>query len=133
MGTLVLLSGDVPLLRAATLAELVRTHEERGAAATVLTAIVPSPAGYGRIVRDDTGRIAAIVEHKDASPEEREIREINSGVYAFDIGPLFAALRGVGSSNAQGEYYLPDLVRIYRGAGSPWRRSRSRTRARSWA
>ena len=116
-GTLVLLSGDVPLLRAASLAALVRTHEARGAAATVLTAVVPSPAGYGRIVRDGAGRIAAIVEHKDASPAEREIGEINSGVYAFDIEPLFAALREIGSSNAQGEYYLPDLVRIYRDRG----------------
>jgi bifunctional UDP-N-acetylglucosamine pyrophosphorylase / glucosamine-1-phosphate N-acetyltransferase len=116
-GTLVLLSGDVPLLRAASLAALVRTHEARRAAATVLTAFVPSPAGYGRIVRDGGGRITAIVEHKDASPAEREIGEINSGVYAFDIEPLFAALREIGSSNAQGEYYLPDLVRIYRDRG----------------
>jgi bifunctional UDP-N-acetylglucosamine pyrophosphorylase/glucosamine-1-phosphate N-acetyltransferase len=115
-GTLVLLSGDVPLLRAESLAALVRTHEERRAAATVLTAIVPAPAGYGRIVREG-GRIARIVEHKDASPEEREIGEINSGVYAFDLGPLFAALREIGSSNSQGEYYLPDLVRIYRDRG----------------
>jgi bifunctional UDP-N-acetylglucosamine pyrophosphorylase/glucosamine-1-phosphate N-acetyltransferase len=115
-GTLVLLSGDVPLLRAESLATLVRTHEQRRAAATVLTAIVPTPAGYGRIVREG-GRIARIVEHKDASPEEREIGEINSGVYAFDLGPLFAALREIGSSNSQGEYYLPDLVRIYRDRG----------------
>jgi bifunctional UDP-N-acetylglucosamine pyrophosphorylase/glucosamine-1-phosphate N-acetyltransferase len=115
-GTLVLLSGDVPLLRAESLAALVRTHEERRAAATVLTAVVASPAGYGRIVRDG-GRIAAIVEHKDASPAEREIGEINSGVYAFDIGPLFGALRQIGSTNAQGEYYLPDLVKIYRSRG----------------
>jgi len=116
-GTLVLLSGDVPLLRAESLATLVRTHEDQRAAATVLTAIVPSPAGYGRIVRDGSGRISRIVEHKDASPAEREIAEINSGVYAFDLGPLFAALREIGSSNAQGEYYLPDLVRIYRDRG----------------
>ena len=115
-GTVVLLSGDVPLLGAASLGALVRTHQERRAAATVLTAIVPAPDGYGRIVRQQ-GRIAAIVEHKDASPEEREIREINSGVYAFDIAPLFGALREIGSSNAQGEYYLPDLVRIYRARG----------------
>jgi bifunctional UDP-N-acetylglucosamine pyrophosphorylase/glucosamine-1-phosphate N-acetyltransferase len=115
-GTLVLLSGDVPLLRSETLRALVRRHEQRAAAATVLTADVPSPDGYGRIVREE-GQIAAIVEHKDASPREREIREINSGVYAFDVGPLFDALREIGSSNAQGEYYLPDLVRIYRGRG----------------
>jgi bifunctional UDP-N-acetylglucosamine pyrophosphorylase / glucosamine-1-phosphate N-acetyltransferase len=116
-GTLVLLSGDVPLLRPGTLAELVRTHRERRAAATVLTAHVPSPAGYGRIVRDDSGRISGIVEHKDASAAEREIGEINSGIYAFDLAPLFDALRGLGSSNAQGEYYLPDLVGIYRTRG----------------
>jgi len=115
-GTLVLLSGDVPLLRPDTLASLLRRHEKRQAAATVLTAAVPSPDGYGRIVRDG-GQIAAIVEHKDASPSEREITEINSGIYAFDIAPLFDALREIGSSNAQGEYYLPDLVRIYRRRG----------------
>ncbi len=115
-GTVVLLSGDVPLLGAASLAALVRAHRECGAAATVMTAVVASPAGYGRIIRDDKG-ICAIVEHRDASPEELRIREINSGVYAFDLEPLFDALRGVGSSNAQGEYYLPDLVRIYRGRG----------------
>ena len=115
-GTVVLLSGDVPLLRADTLASLVRRHEKRQAAATVLTAVVSAPDGYGRIVRD-AGQIAAIVEDKDASPAEREIREINSGIYAFDIAPLFGALRDIGSSNAQGEYYLPDLVRIYRRRG----------------
>ena len=115
-GTLVLLYGDVPLLTASSVVALVQAHRERRAAATVLTAIVPDPTGYGRIVRDARG-IAAIVEHKDASPEEREIREINSGVYVFELAPLFGALREIGSSNAQGEFYLPDLVRIYRGRG----------------
>jgi bifunctional UDP-N-acetylglucosamine pyrophosphorylase / glucosamine-1-phosphate N-acetyltransferase len=115
-GTLVLLSGDVPLLRADTLASLVRVHQSRRAAATVLTADVPAPDGYGRIVRDGD-RITAIVEHRDATPVQREIREINSGVYAFAIAPLFGALREIGSANAQGEYYLPDLVKIYRARG----------------
>jgi bifunctional UDP-N-acetylglucosamine pyrophosphorylase/glucosamine-1-phosphate N-acetyltransferase len=115
-GTLLLLSGDVPLLRAATVERLVRTHQDRSAAATVLTALVANPDGYGRIVRS-AGDIVAIVEHKDASPAEREIHEINSGIYAFDIAPLFAAIGAIGSANAQGEYYLPDLVRIYRGRG----------------
>jgi len=115
-GTIVLLSGDVPLLRAETLQALVRRHEETRAAATVLTAVVDDPHGYGRIVRHD-GRITAIVEHKDASAEERDIREINSGIYAFDLAPLFGALGQIGSSNAQGEYYLPDLVKIYRARG----------------
>jgi UDP-N-acetylglucosamine diphosphorylase/glucosamine-1-phosphate N-acetyltransferase len=111
-GTLVLLSGDVPLLRPATLATLVERHQKAAAAATVLTARVPQPQGYGRIVRDGRGMITAIVEDKDATDEERRITEINSGVYAFDLAPLFGALKRVGSSNAQGEYYLPDLVRI---------------------
>ncbi len=115
-GTVVLLSGDVPLLRAETLQGLVQRHEASGAAATVLTAVVPDPHGYGRIQRED-GRIAAIIEHKDASDEQRGIREINSGIYAFDLAPLFDALRQIGSANAQGEYYLPDLVTIYRARG----------------
>jgi bifunctional UDP-N-acetylglucosamine pyrophosphorylase / glucosamine-1-phosphate N-acetyltransferase len=115
-GTLVLLSGDVPLLRRETLAAFVRHHQERGAAATVLTARVNDPHGYGRIVRTG-GSISAIVEHKDATPDERLIDEINSGIYAFELGPLFGALKTVGAENAQGEYYLPDLVRIYRARG----------------
>ena len=115
-GTVVLLSGDVPLLRASTLRALVAHHEAAKAAATVLTAEVAAPDGYGRIVREG-GHISAIVEHKDASAAERQIREINSGIYAFDVAPLFGALREIGSSNAQGEYYLPDLVKIYRSRG----------------
>ena len=115
-GTVILLSGDVPLLEAETLTRLVDHHLETGAAATVLTAVVPDPAGYGRIERTG-GRMTGIVEDRDASPAQRAIREINSGIYAFDILPLFDALRQIGSANAQGEYYLPDLVRIYRDRG----------------
>jgi bifunctional UDP-N-acetylglucosamine pyrophosphorylase / glucosamine-1-phosphate N-acetyltransferase len=115
-GTLVLLSGDVPLLRPETLRALVDTHQERRAAATILTAAVDRPDGYGRIIRDGGG-ITAIVEHKDATPAQRTICEINSGIYAFDVAPLFEALKQIGSSNAQGEYYLPDLVTIYRSRG----------------
>jgi bifunctional UDP-N-acetylglucosamine pyrophosphorylase/glucosamine-1-phosphate N-acetyltransferase len=115
-GTVVLLSGDVPLLRDGTLTALVSGHEQAGAAATVLTAEVDAPDGYGRIVRDQ-GRLAAIVEHKDATPAERRIREINSGVYAFELAGLFDALRALGSANAQGEYYLPDLVKILAARG----------------
>lgn len=115
-GTLVLLSGDVPLLTAATLRALLSAHEAAGAAATVITARVADPTGYGRIVRDN-GSLVRIVEHKDATPAEREIAEINSGIYAFDLEPLFGALHRIGSNNAQGEYYLPDLVAIYREQG----------------
>ena len=118
-GTVVLLSGDVPLLRPATLRALVDTHTSRRAAATVLTARVARPQGYGRIVRDAShgGRIAAIVEDRDTTDAERAIDEINSGIYAFALEPLFAALQAIGAANAQGEYYLPDLVRIYRDRG----------------
>ena len=116
-GTVVLLSGDVPLLRAGTLEALVRTHETRRAAATVLTAVVDDPDGYGRIIRGADGGMTAIVEHKDATPEQRRVAEINSGIYAFDLGPLFGALKQIGATNAQGEYYLPDLVTIYRSRG----------------
>ena len=115
-GTVVLLSGDVPLLRPATLRALVETHRARGAAATVLTARVAGPHEYGRILREN-GRIAAIVEHKDATAEQRRIDEINSGIYAFALEPLFGALKSLGAANAQGEYYLPDLIGIYRGQG----------------
>jgi bifunctional UDP-N-acetylglucosamine pyrophosphorylase/glucosamine-1-phosphate N-acetyltransferase len=116
-GTLVLLSGDVPLLRKSTLEALIRRHEDRGAAATVLTAHVDEADGYGRIVRNDHGEVMAIVEHRDATPEQRTAREINSGIYAFDLAPLFDALRRIEAANAQGEYYLPDLVGIYRKDG----------------
>src|SRR5258705_7013989 len=112
-GTVILLSGDVPLLSATTLRRLIDTHHVAGAAATVVTAIVERPYGYGRIVRTK-GRIARIVEERDASPEVRQIREINGGIYAFDLAPLFDALRGIASQNAQGEYYLTDLIAIYR-------------------
>src|SRR5688572_11504243 len=112
-GTVVLLSGDVPLLRPATLQTLVQTHRGANAATTVVTATVERPYGYGRIVRAK-GRIARIVEERDASPAERRIREINGGIYAFDLDRLFEALRGIASQNAQGEYYLTDLVAIYR-------------------
>jgi bifunctional UDP-N-acetylglucosamine pyrophosphorylase/glucosamine-1-phosphate N-acetyltransferase len=112
-GTVVLLSGDVPLLSSATLKGLIDTHNDARAAATVLTAEVERPYGYGRIVRTN-GRMTRIVEERDATPTQREIREINSGIYAFALEPLFDALRAISSENAQGEYYLPDLVSIYR-------------------
>ena len=112
-GSVVLLSGDVPLLKRHTLAEVVRKHQESNAAATVLTAMVDQPYGYGRIVRVK-GRISRIVEERDASPSQRKIKEINSGIYVFSLAPLFQSLRGLASANAQGEYYLTDLISTYR-------------------
>ena len=112
-GSVILLSGDVPLLSPNTLKQLLETHRGSGAAATVVTATVERPYGYGRIVRT-RGRIARIVEERDASPTQRKINEINSGIYAFDLPPLFDALRSIASQNAQGEFYLTDLVAIYR-------------------
>jgi bifunctional UDP-N-acetylglucosamine pyrophosphorylase / glucosamine-1-phosphate N-acetyltransferase len=115
-GTLVLLSGDVPLLTASTLEKLVERHTAGGAAATVVTAVVDDPRGYGRIVRIGE-QIARIVEEKDATSTERQIREINSGIYAFALEGLFEAVRSIAAENAQREYYLPDLVSIFRQRG----------------
>jgi len=115
-GTLVLLSADVPLLSVATLKSLVDRHRERAAAATIITAVLDDPTGYGRIVRVGE-QIARIVEEKDATSTERQIREINSGIYAFSIEGLFDAVRSIAAANAQQEYYLPDLVSIYRQKG----------------
>jgi bifunctional UDP-N-acetylglucosamine pyrophosphorylase/glucosamine-1-phosphate N-acetyltransferase len=115
-GSLGLLSGDVPLLTAATLRRLIGQHTENGAAATVVTAIVPDPKGYGRIIRAD-GQMERIVEERDATPAERTVREINAGIYAFAIDGLFDALKGIATSNAQREYYLPDLIEIFRRSG----------------
>ena len=115
-GTLVLLSGDVPLLSANTLKTLTDRHQSARAAATVVTAIVDEPQGYGRIVRSGQ-QIARIVEDRDASPAERAIREINSGIYAFALDGLFEALATIAAENAQGEYYLPDIVALYRKRG----------------
>jgi bifunctional UDP-N-acetylglucosamine pyrophosphorylase / glucosamine-1-phosphate N-acetyltransferase len=112
-GTALLLYGDVPLLSAHTLSRLVQQHQSDAAAATVVTAIVDRPYGYGRIVRTNGG-IARIVEERDASPVERGIKEVNAGIYAFDLGPLFNAIKSIAPRNTQGEYYLPDLIAIYR-------------------
>jgi bifunctional UDP-N-acetylglucosamine pyrophosphorylase / glucosamine-1-phosphate N-acetyltransferase len=112
-GTVILLSGDVPLLTADTLCGLLDTHRDAGAAATVLTAPVERPYGYGRIVRTN-GKLSRIVEERDATKAQREIREINSGIYALALDRLFQALAAISSKNAQGEYYLPELIGIYR-------------------
>jgi bifunctional UDP-N-acetylglucosamine pyrophosphorylase/glucosamine-1-phosphate N-acetyltransferase len=119
-GTLLLLCGDVPLLRAETLRKMLEIHRAEQAAVTVLTAERDNPAGYGRIVRNGA-TVLRIVEEKDADAEEKQLREINTGTYLFDARFVFAALRGVGRDNAQGEYYLTDVVAAAVAAGLPTR------------
>lgn len=111
-GTVLILCGDTPLLRAETVKSMVAYHHDNRAAITVLTALMDDPYGYGRVVRDTSGRVTRIVEQKDADPEEQEIREINSGIYCMDSDFLFANIKGIGNDNAQGEYYLTDLLAI---------------------
>ncbi len=117
-GAVVVLSSDVPLLDGATLGELVAAHHADANAVTILTTEVADATGYGRIVREQgTGDVLAIVEHKDASPTQREIREINGGVYVFDAAVLRQGLASLGSDNAQGEVYLTDVVAFARREG----------------
>ncbi len=118
-GTVVVLSGDVPLLRPETVEALLAAHERAGAAATVLSAEVDVPGGLGRVVRDAKGNLERIVEAKDASPDELAIREINSGIYAFDAALLREALGKLSTDNAQGEEYLTDVFGILAGQGHP--------------
>lgn len=113
---IVVLCGDTPLLRAQTLEKLIEYHQDNQAAATVLTAQLENPEGYGRIIRDELGDIVRIVEEKDASPQEKEIREINSGIYCFDK-EVFRILKNLKPDNAQGEYYLTDALVEYRRKG----------------
>lgn len=115
--TIIVLPGDTPLLQASTIAGLVDLHEETEAAATVLTARLDDPTGYGRVVRDKNGRVARIVEQRDASDEERAIDEINTSIYCFRRNLLAPALRRLSPENAQGEYYLTDVVAVLHDAG----------------
>ncbi len=116
-GDVLVLSGDVPLLTADTIRELIDTQQESGAAATILTSELDDPTGYGRIIRDENNFVRNIVEHKDATPEELAIREINVGIYIFKSIDLFKALKLVRNDNNQGEYYLPDVVPIFLSEG----------------
>jgi bifunctional UDP-N-acetylglucosamine pyrophosphorylase/glucosamine-1-phosphate N-acetyltransferase len=116
-GTIVVLNGDTPLLRSQTLQRFIAYHREKNAAATVLSAEIEDPAGYGRIVRDERGEFLRITEHKDASDSVRAIREISSGLFCFESAGLFRALRKVGRRNVQGEYYLTDVMEILRRDG----------------
>ncbi|WP_018663660.1 bifunctional UDP-N-acetylglucosamine diphosphorylase/glucosamine-1-phosphate N-acetyltransferase GlmU [Heyndrickxia acidiproducens] len=116
-GVTLVVCGDTPLLQAQTLEALLQEHESRQAKVTILTAQASDPTGYGRIIRNESGLVDKIVEHKDATAEERNIKEINTGVYCFDNQALFKALKQVTNDNAQGEYYLPDVVGILTARG----------------
>lgn len=116
-GTVVVTAGDVPLLDADTLADLIDAHGAESAAATVLTTTVADPTGYGRILRTQDREVIGIVEQADATEKQREIREVNAGVYAFDIAALRSALSQLRSDNAQGELYITDAISIVRQSG----------------
>ncbi|WP_183095305.1 bifunctional UDP-N-acetylglucosamine diphosphorylase/glucosamine-1-phosphate N-acetyltransferase GlmU [Nocardioides stalactiti] len=116
-GTVLIAYGDTPLLEGRTLRWFAAEHEAAQAAVSILSGVVEAPKGYGRIVRDDEGDVLAIVEENDASEVQREIREINSGILAFDAGFLAEAILRVGNDNAKGEYYLTDTVQLARDAG----------------
>jgi bifunctional UDP-N-acetylglucosamine pyrophosphorylase/glucosamine-1-phosphate N-acetyltransferase len=109
-GTVLILCGDTPLLTAETLTGLIAFHRAGGATVTVLTAVQDDPFGYGRVIRDGSGKVQRIVEQKDATPEEAAVAEINSGIYCMEAGFLFANIGSIGSDNAQNEFYLTDLV-----------------------
>ncbi len=118
-GSVLVLTGDSPLVSADTLRALIKAREEAQAAVVVLTMVVDNPFGYGRIIRDAQGQVERIVEQKDATPEQQAITECNSGFYCFDAKELFTALDQVKSDNSQGEFYLTDVLEIARRAGRP--------------
>ncbi|MBC2376375.1 bifunctional UDP-N-acetylglucosamine diphosphorylase/glucosamine-1-phosphate N-acetyltransferase GlmU [Listeria welshimeri] len=111
-GVTLVVCGDTPLIEASTMEALLKYHHEKRAKATILTTIIEDPTGYGRIIRDDLGIVEKIVEHKDATEKEQRISEINTGTYCFDNKALFEALENVSNDNVQGEYYLPDVIKI---------------------
>jgi UDP-N-acetylglucosamine diphosphorylase/glucosamine-1-phosphate N-acetyltransferase len=118
-GTVVVVNGDVPGLKPETMRRFIDYHRASKFVATVLTARLPDPRGYGRIVREPSGGLARIVEHRDAGPRELAIDEVNSGMFCFEGRDLFAALRRVTPVNAQGEYYLTDVIELLRADGRP--------------
>ncbi|MGO0711451.1 bifunctional UDP-N-acetylglucosamine diphosphorylase/glucosamine-1-phosphate N-acetyltransferase GlmU [Bacillus subtilis] len=116
-GVTIVICGDTPLLTAETMEQMLKEHTQREAKATILTAVAEDPTGYGRIIRSENGAVQKIVEHKDASEEERLVTEINTGTYCFDNEALFRAIDLVSNDNAQGEYYLPDVIEILKNEG----------------
>ncbi|WP_209853009.1 bifunctional UDP-N-acetylglucosamine diphosphorylase/glucosamine-1-phosphate N-acetyltransferase GlmU [Paenibacillus sediminis] len=117
-GTTVVICGDTPLVTSETLEALIQLHESKGAAATILTATLDNPKGYGRVIRDEDGSVLRIVEQKDCTPDEDAVQEINTGTYCFDNAKLFAALEQLNNNNAQQEYYLTDCIAILRNEGN---------------
>lgn len=115
--SLLVLCGDVPFIRTETLESMLHSHKESQADLTILTGFIDNPSGYGRIVRNHTGNIVSIVEDKDATEEEKKIKEFNSGIYLFDCEKVFETIDLVRNDNAQGEFYLTDLARIFISKG----------------
>lgn len=113
-GITVVICGDTPLIRPSSLEAMIRLHREQGAAATLMSATLSDPRGYGRVIRDAQDEVVAIVEQKDCTPEQDAVKEINAGTYVFDNRKLFAALAQVNKNNAQGEYYFTDVIAILR-------------------
>ncbi|UCG52438.1 MAG: NTP transferase domain-containing protein [Candidatus Latescibacterota bacterium] len=120
-GTVAVLNGDVPCLRTRTIEGFLDYHDSEAAAATVLTAVLENPTGYGRIVRAPDDSLLKIVEQKDATSAEKKICEINSGLFCFDKSPLFDALKSTDRDNAQNEYYLTDVIGVLKSRGEPVR------------
>lgn len=116
-GTVVVLVGDVPLLTTGTMRRFIDYHQAQGASCTLLTAELDNPAEYGRILRNDAGDVVRIVEHGDATPAQRALKEINSGIIAFESAPLWDHIDRLSHDNAQGEYYLTDLVNVFKQNG----------------
>ena len=116
-GTVVVFAGDAPLTKESTIEELIKTHESNGNSATLLSAIVEDPTGYGRIIRDDEGYVLKIVEHKDCNEDELLVNEMNAAMYCFDIEDLVNSLDKLSNNNTQGEYYLTDVIGILKEEG----------------
>jgi bifunctional UDP-N-acetylglucosamine pyrophosphorylase / glucosamine-1-phosphate N-acetyltransferase len=116
-GIVIILAGDAPLITTDTISKVFELHVKNGYSATILTAVAEDPTGLGRIIRNDKGEVEKIVEHKDASEEERKVKEVNSANYCFDIKDLLEALKKINNNNAQGEYYLTDTIEILKTSG----------------
>lgn len=116
---IIVLAGDCPLIQEKTLKNVLAVHKESNASATILTTIMHAPGSYGRILRGKMGRVASIREAKDCTPQELEIKEINTGVYVFNANDLFATLPALQTNNAQNEYYLTDVIHLLKAKGKP--------------